>query len=76
MNKNLDDFLDYSKLKWSRNLKRSLRNGQSLALNEQSVRKAAYRPFANRYLYFQDVAIDELGQCPRFFPTEKTGAEN
>ena len=41
----LDDFLDYSKIKWSRNLKRSLRNAKSLEFSSERIRRALYRPF-------------------------------
>ena len=72
----LDDFLDYSKIKWSRNLKRSLRNAKSLEFSPEHIRRALYRPFAKQYLYFSGIAVDEMGQNPSYFPTRKTECEN
>ena len=74
--RNLDDFLDYSKIKWSRNLKRSLRNGERVEYEESNVRASLYRPFAGKWLYFADIAADELGQFRRFFPTTAAEQEN
>jgi predicted helicase len=74
--KDLDTFLDYSKIKWSRNLKRSLRNFQNLTYDGSSIRTALYRPFSTRCLYFGEMVADEMGQFPVYFPTGDTEAEN
>ena len=75
-NLNLDDFLDYSKIKWSRNLKRSLRHSESLEFDESRIRLGLYRPFVKKYLYFAEIASDELGKFPRFYPTAAQECEN
>ncbi|HUY37038.1 MAG TPA: type ISP restriction/modification enzyme [Pirellulales bacterium] len=75
-NRDIDAFLDYSKVKWSRNLKRSLRNEQSLDYDPDCFRDALYRPFSKRFLYFADIAVDELGQMPKIFPTTESEREN
>lgn len=67
--KRLDDFVDYSKIKWSRNLKRSLRIGEELEFKPKSIRAALYRPFTEKFIYFSDIVTDELGQIPKFFPS-------
>ena len=72
----LDDFLDYSKIKWSRNLKRSLRNAKSLEFSSEHIRRALYRPFVRQNLYFSDISVDEMGQNSSYFPTRKTEREN
>ena len=72
----LDDFLDYSKIKWSRNLKRSLRNGKSLEFSSEHIRQALYRPFVKQHLYFSGIAVDEMGQNPSYFPTRNAEYEN
>lgn len=72
----LNDFIDHGKTKWSRNLKRSLANGEQLDFNRAHFRRAVYRPFTARRLYFADIAIDERGQFPRIFPTAEAEAEN
>ena len=66
---NLDDFLDYTKVKWSRNLKRSLKNAQNLTFDRSYCRPALYRVFTKQHVYFADIAIDELGQIPKFVPS-------
>ncbi|MBI3797760.1 MAG: N-6 DNA methylase [Deltaproteobacteria bacterium] len=74
---NLDDFLDYSKkIKWSRNLKRHLQSGDNFNYNAGNIRHVFYRPFTKRHLYFADIAVDELGQCPKFFPGVSAEQEN
>ncbi|GAB4512037.1 MAG: hypothetical protein OHK0046_10980 [Anaerolineae bacterium] len=74
--KDVDNFVSYQIVKWSRNLKRHLTNLDRLDFNPQDIRLAYYRPFSPRYLYFSDIAIDELGQFPYYFPTEATQTEN
>jgi predicted helicase len=68
----VDAFVDPKKLKWSRNLKRSLAAFDSMSLNPDAIRIAAYRPFEKLALYFADLAIDELGKFPRFKPTKNS----
>ncbi|MGI8925317.1 MAG: type ISP restriction/modification enzyme [Tepidiformaceae bacterium] len=72
----LDGFLDYSLVKWSRNLKRSLRTGEAIAFDPNCPRASTYRPFTRKRLYFADLAVDELGQTRRFFPTAASESEN
>ncbi|MBN2021561.1 MAG: N-6 DNA methylase [Pirellulales bacterium] len=74
--KSVDDFLDYSKVKWSRNLKRSLRNQEYLQFDPNDIRRSLYRPFTLRHLVFADIASDELGQFRRFYPTVVQEKEN
>jgi predicted helicase len=73
---NLDEFLNYAKVKWSRNLKRSLRNAEYLTFDGSCYRLALYRAFTKRYVYLADIAIDELGQIPKFLPSLGTSAKN
>lgn len=74
--KRIDDFVDYSKIKWSRNLKRWLRNGEELQYSPKAIRESLYRPFTKRSLYFAEIATDELGQIPKFMPDERAEKEN
>jgi Predicted helicase len=69
---NIDDFLQYDRIKWSRNLKRELRNQNILEFDRGNIRVGMYRPFTKKYLYFSDIIIDELGKSKLFFPTSKT----
>lgn len=72
----IDDFLKYDLIKWSRNLKRDLKNERILELEETRVRMALYRPFTKRFLYFADVIIDESGANGFFFPNSNSEKEN
>ncbi|MEG4012575.1 MULTISPECIES: type ISP restriction/modification enzyme [unclassified Microcoleus] len=72
----IDSFLDYENVKWSRNLKRSLKNYKKLNFNSSKARLSLYRPFTKRFLYFDDVIIDEAGSNARFFPTLNVEIEN
>jgi predicted helicase len=72
----IDDFVDYIRLKWSRNLKRALHSLKYADFDTSNIRQALYRPFTRRYLYFADILNDELSQLPRFLPTPATEQEN
>src|SRR5207249_4537631 len=63
-------------IKWSRNLKRSLRNGESPEFQASRIRLGFYRPFTKQHLYFAEIVVDELGQNPQFFPTPASEKEN
>jgi predicted helicase len=72
----IDDFVDYSKLKWSRNLKRNLKNKLQESFDLSKVRLSAYRPFTLEFVYLSDVLVDELGKMPHLFPTPESENEN
>ncbi|HEX3052510.1 MAG TPA: type ISP restriction/modification enzyme [Aggregatilineaceae bacterium] len=72
----VDDFVDYTKLKWSRNLKRFLVAGKQLDYVSHNICQAIYRPFTKKYLYFAPIAIDEFGLFPHFFPRLNGVQEN
>ncbi len=72
----IDDFVHYDKVKWSRNLKRDLRNVHYAQFVLDNIRKAIYRPFTKICLYFADIVVDELGTNRSFFPISTTEAEN
>ena len=72
--KEIDDFVNYDLLKWSRNLKRHLKKGDELIFNNRNIRLSLYRPYTKKYLYFSDIIIDEPGSTQNFFPNiSKTG---
>ncbi|HVG34542.1 MAG TPA: type ISP restriction/modification enzyme [Pyrinomonadaceae bacterium] len=74
--KDIDSFLKYDRIKWSRNLKRDLQNDKLITVNESNLRIGAYRPFTKQHLYFADSIVDELGKNKNFFPTIGTEKEN
>ncbi len=63
----LDDWVDYTQIKWSRNLKRELRNGVYIEYDASYVESALYRPFVRRVLYNEPAAVDEQGPMPSWF---------
>lgn len=72
----VDEFVDYQHVKWSRNLKRNMRNGRYLDFQKTSVRLSMYRPYSKKHVYFDRIAIDELGQFGTFLPNEQEEEEN
>jgi predicted helicase len=74
--KNVDDFVNYDKVKWSRNLKRDLRSEHYLLFKLDNIRRAMYRPYTKKWLYFSDVIIDELGTNRTYFPQTVNETEN
>jgi len=74
--KEIDNFVHYSKIKWSRNLKRDLQNQHYAQFEIGSIRKALYRPFSRKWLYYADIMVDELGMSDVFFPNSTSENEN
>lgn len=74
--KQVDDFVDYSEIKWSRNLKRAFRQGVELQPDSKAVRESAYRPFTTKYLHFQRVFVDEVATVADFLPNDRAHDEN
>jgi predicted helicase len=72
----IDDFVDYSKIKWSRNLKRKLRNKVHENFDRPKLRRSLYRPFATEHVYFSEVLVDELGRMLVIFPNPESEEEN
>ncbi len=66
----IDNFVtdDSTKISWSRNLKRDLRQRKLATFAEDKIRRSVYRPFTKRYLFFDRVMNQEVGQLPYFFP--------
>jgi predicted helicase len=74
--KDIDAFVRYEKVSWSRNLKRDLRTQRTLNYDNSKILTASYRPFAKRYLYFAETIIDEQGSTNRIFPTASSTEDN
>jgi predicted helicase len=72
----LDQFLDYSKVKWSRDLKKDLQRGRYAEFDPNCVRRALYRPFTTRFLYLADLMNDTPGLSRTFFPDSKGENQN
>jgi predicted helicase/tetrahydromethanopterin S-methyltransferase subunit G len=69
----ISDFLREGPLKWSRNLRRAVKSGRKFEYDEKYLTRVHHRPFVRKYLYFQNVAVDERGRNHYFYPPD---AEN
>ncbi|MDQ7033982.1 MAG: type ISP restriction/modification enzyme [Anaerolineae bacterium] len=74
--KNVDDFVSYDVVNWSRDLKLDLRRGRYAEYSETKIRQSVYRPFTKRYLFFDRIMNEEVYVFPSIFPTPETEAEN
>ena len=72
----VDTFVNYELFKWSRNLKRHFKNGDTLDYSESNIRTCLYRPFLRKWLYFSDVIVDEPAANLMLFPSFEAEAEN
>ena len=72
----IDVFVNYDRIKWSRNLKRHLKNGDTFTFSEKNIRLSLYRPFIKKWLYFSDIIVDEPGANQRIFPNLNDETEN
>ena len=75
---NIDDFVTYDdkSIKWSRDLKRDVRQAYYLTFEEAKIRRALYRPFCKQWLYFDRHIIDTIARFPRILSTPASEAEN
>jgi predicted helicase len=60
---------DDQKVSWSSRLKECLVRGITVDYSPQSIRKAAYRPFSSRHLYFDSVFTHRRGLFGQIYPT-------
>ncbi|WP_375685564.1 DEAD/DEAH box helicase [Bartonella sp. TT110JLCBS] len=62
---------DESKISWSRGLKQELTKGKFFEFEETCLIPSLYRPFTQRWLYYNRTFNDMVYQMPRIFPIEK-----
>ena len=74
----VESFIDTTDphIKWSRQIKASLKKLESSNYAESHFRKALYRPFCQKFLYFDNFWNEERYQQYRIFPTVETEREN
>jgi predicted helicase len=73
---NIDDFVRYEKIKWSRDLKLDLKRENYATFEETKIRASLYRPFIKREVFFDRILNEEVYVFPRIFPTLDTEQEN
>ena len=74
----VENFIDTTdlRIKWSRQVKASLRKLEPSTYEESHFRTALYRPFCQKYLYFDNFWNEERYQQHRIFPTPEIEMEN
>ena len=74
----VEDIIDTNdpRIKWSRQVKASLKRLEPSTYEDTHFRTALYRPFCQKYLYFNNFWNEERYQQHRIFPTPETESEN
>ena len=74
----VESFIDTtdSCIKWSHRVKASLKNLTLSTYEDTHFRTALYRPFCQKYLYFDNFWNERRYQQHRIFPTPETESEN
>jgi predicted helicase len=72
----IDNFINYKNIKWSRDLKRDLKNGVKIEFDEYKIRESIYRPYTKTYLYYADVLNDSPALFKFIFPDNTAEKEN
>ena len=74
----IEDFIDTDdpRIKWSRQVKASLKKLELSSYEDHHFRTALYRPFCQKYLYFDNFWNEERYQQHRIFPTSVAESEN
>lgn len=66
--------IDNKKIDWTRELKRILRRGRRICLEEIGFRLGLYRPFQKSYVYFNRDLNSYINQIPKIYP--QSNSEN
>ena len=72
----IDDFVNYSLMKWDGTLKGHLKKLNYGTFASQHCRSSLYRPFTRRFLYFDRLLINSVYLQHSFFPTPIAEQEN
>ena len=74
----VESFIDTNdpRIKWTRQVKASLKKLELSNYEESHFRASLYRPFTQKYLYFDNFWNEERYQQYRIFPTPETETEN
>ena len=74
----IESFIDTDdpRIKWSHRVKESLKNLELSSYEDSHFRTALYRPFSQKYLYFDHFWNERRYQQHRIFPTLHSGTEN
>lgn len=73
---NVDDFVKYDRIKWSRDLKLDLQRGNRGEFAEEKLRPSLFKPFCRKLLFFDRLLNEEVYVMPSMFPTRASEVEN
>ncbi|HEY8748115.1 MAG TPA: type ISP restriction/modification enzyme [Tepidisphaeraceae bacterium] len=65
----VDTFVRYDQIKWSRDLKLDLVRGSYASFVDSKVRDALFRPFSRKFLFLDRILNEEVYSIHRVFPT-------
>jgi len=68
----IDNFVNYDRIKWSRDLKLDLKRGHYAEFDSDRLHKGKYRPFTGRFLYFDRILNEEIYSLHHIFPRHST----
>ena len=72
----VDQFVRYTNVKWSRDLKLDMVRGNYAAYSPDKIRTCLYRPYCKLELFFDRILNEEVYALPRYFPDAASEAEN
>jgi predicted helicase len=72
----VDNFVSYTKIKWSETLKRHLTDEVEADFSAKKILKSLYRPFTEMELYYDLHFVDRPGMFGEVFPNKKASKEN
>ncbi len=72
----IDNFVNYEKIKWSSTLKNHLKYGHLATFNKTQIRICLYRPYTYKYLYFDNILIDMRALFGIIFPSSNRELDN
>jgi predicted helicase/very-short-patch-repair endonuclease len=69
---NIDDFVNYDSIKWSRDLKLDLERGNYAEYDGNKVRLSQYRPFCKQHLFYDRILNEETRLFNSIFRANET----
>ncbi|NQV17318.1 MAG: N-6 DNA methylase [Armatimonadetes bacterium] len=73
---NIDEFVNYEKIKWSSTLKNHCKRGEKIEYDEDRIESSLFRPFTKQNLYYDNILIDRPGHFREYLPNEEKEREN
>jgi predicted helicase len=76
--KGIDSFVnnDPRFIKWTDRLREALKRRKELAFDKSKIRRSVYRPFTNKFVYFDSLLVQRRYQQHVFLPVSSAESEN